>query len=261
MSWVPAGGGSTPGSIPSGLIAMWHGLLVNVPAGWALCDGTGGTPDLRSSFVKGAAAGVDPGVTGGATSHSHSNHAVTQPNAHAVTQPSAHSNHAVTQPNAHAVTQPGAHSNHVVTQPGAHSNHVVTQPDAHAAILNHVHVQQAFGGTTAATTGTHLMTSTATGGSLRSSGESTLNPTSGGAATMPHANAAVDAHSAHSGSAVDAHSAHSGTAVDAHAGTAVDAHSAHSGTAVDAHAGTAVDAHSTSSNEPVYFAVAFIMKL
>jgi len=59
------------GSLPAGVIVMWSGLLANVPTGWVLCDGTGGTPDLRDRFIKGWTAGVDPGATGGATTHSH----------------------------------------------------------------------------------------------------------------------------------------------------------------------------------------------
>ena len=62
---------STPevSPIPAGIIVMWSGLLSAIPAGWALCDGSAGTPDLRSRFVKGAAAGIDPGATGGAALH------------------------------------------------------------------------------------------------------------------------------------------------------------------------------------------------
>ncbi|MBA7659900.1 hypothetical protein ES703_67894 [subsurface metagenome] len=50
---------------------MWHGLIVDIPNGWALCDGENGTPDLRDRFVKGALPGVDPGDTGGSASHRH----------------------------------------------------------------------------------------------------------------------------------------------------------------------------------------------
>jgi hypothetical protein len=42
------------GPIPQGGIIMWSGTLGNIPAGWHLCDGTAGTPDLRSKFVMGA---------------------------------------------------------------------------------------------------------------------------------------------------------------------------------------------------------------
>lgn len=52
-----------------GTICLWHGLLANIPAGYYLCDGSNGTPDLRAKFVKGAAAGVNPGATGGSSSY------------------------------------------------------------------------------------------------------------------------------------------------------------------------------------------------
>ncbi len=37
--------------LPQGLISMWSGE--EIPTGWALCDGTNGTPDLRGRFVVG----------------------------------------------------------------------------------------------------------------------------------------------------------------------------------------------------------------
>lgn len=58
-------------AVPQGLIAMWHGLIANIPTGWALCDGTNGTPDLRSKFVKGATAATEAGGTGGSATHNH----------------------------------------------------------------------------------------------------------------------------------------------------------------------------------------------
>lgn len=57
--------------IPQGTIVMWSGLIAAIPAGWKLCDGTSGTPDLRDRFVRGSAAGIDPGVVGGADTHTH----------------------------------------------------------------------------------------------------------------------------------------------------------------------------------------------
>lgn len=54
--------------VPDGAIVMWSGLLANIPAGWHLCDGTSGTPDLRDKFILGTPAGVNPGDTGGAHS-------------------------------------------------------------------------------------------------------------------------------------------------------------------------------------------------
>ena len=66
------------GTLPAGLIVMWGGLVANIPSGWLLCDGLNGTPDLRDRFIRGAAAGQNPGAIGGAATHSH---ASTQPTA------------------------------------------------------------------------------------------------------------------------------------------------------------------------------------
>lgn len=41
------------GVIPSGIICMWGGLNSAIPAGWLLCDGTNGTPDLSDRFILG----------------------------------------------------------------------------------------------------------------------------------------------------------------------------------------------------------------
>lgn len=53
------------------LIAMWSGTIGDVPAGWALCDGTVGTPDLRRRFLRGAKGSFNPGDLGGSASHNH----------------------------------------------------------------------------------------------------------------------------------------------------------------------------------------------
>lgn len=66
------------GTIPIGGIIMWSGSVTNVPAGWALCDGTTHygvvSPDLRGRFVLGAGsgAGLTPrtvGQSGGEETH------------------------------------------------------------------------------------------------------------------------------------------------------------------------------------------------
>ena len=50
---------------PIGMITLWHGPANQVPAGWALCDGQNGTPDLRGRFIVGAGTGDYPsGRTG-----------------------------------------------------------------------------------------------------------------------------------------------------------------------------------------------------
>lgn len=71
--------------VPVGAILLWSGTIATIPARWALCDGTAGTPDLRDKFVVGATSdsgGVAKSniegslkQTGGVTGHSHSQHA------------------------------------------------------------------------------------------------------------------------------------------------------------------------------------------
>jgi len=49
--------------IPAGVIVMWSGTIANIPTGWALCNGSGGTPDLRNRFIVGAHSGTGSGTT------------------------------------------------------------------------------------------------------------------------------------------------------------------------------------------------------
>ena len=53
-------------AVPAGLIAAWSGAASAVPAGWALCDGASGTPDLRGRFLVGAGGDYAVGDAGGA---------------------------------------------------------------------------------------------------------------------------------------------------------------------------------------------------
>lgn len=52
----------------SGMIMMWSGSIASIPSGWLLCNGTSGTPDLRSRMVIGADSSgtYTVGATGGA---------------------------------------------------------------------------------------------------------------------------------------------------------------------------------------------------
>ena len=52
--------------VPTGFIGMWSGSASTIPTGWALCDGTNGTPNLTDRFVLGAGKAYQPGATGGA---------------------------------------------------------------------------------------------------------------------------------------------------------------------------------------------------
>jgi microcystin-dependent protein len=52
-------------AIPSGVILLWSGSVASIPSGWALCNGSSGTPDLRNRFVVGAGSTYSVGDTGG----------------------------------------------------------------------------------------------------------------------------------------------------------------------------------------------------
>jgi hypothetical protein len=57
--------------VPRRAIIMWSGALSTIPAGWHLCDGTYGTPDLSNRFIYGVAPTEDPGGMGDTSTHSH----------------------------------------------------------------------------------------------------------------------------------------------------------------------------------------------
>jgi len=64
-------------AFPVGGIIMWSGSIASIPSGWALCNGSNGTPDLRDRFVVGAGSSYAVAATGGSkdaivVSHTHS---------------------------------------------------------------------------------------------------------------------------------------------------------------------------------------------
>lgn len=52
------GSSGSSGTIPVGGIILWSGTIASIPTGWALCNGSNGTPDLRDRFVVGASVDV-----------------------------------------------------------------------------------------------------------------------------------------------------------------------------------------------------------
>lgn len=57
--------GVTAAAFVVGQVIMWFGSAGAVPDGWALCNGSNGTPDLRDRFVVGAGTSYALGDTGG----------------------------------------------------------------------------------------------------------------------------------------------------------------------------------------------------
>lgn len=51
-------------ALPVGAICIWRGSAGTIPTGWRICDGGGGTPDLRDRFVCGGTL-QEIGETGG----------------------------------------------------------------------------------------------------------------------------------------------------------------------------------------------------
>lgn len=63
-------------AVPSGAILLWSGSTGSIPAGWVLCNGSNGTPDLRDRFIIGAGNTYAVNATGGTAdsvvvSHTH----------------------------------------------------------------------------------------------------------------------------------------------------------------------------------------------
>lgn len=90
-------------SVPVGAIILWHHAAGAIPTGYALCDGTNGTPDLRDKFVLGAGGAYSAGATGGAATGTPviSGHSLT-------TAELATHSHGVTDPtHTHTVNDPG----------------------------------------------------------------------------------------------------------------------------------------------------------
>lgn len=50
---------------------MWSGAIGAIPAGYALCDGTLGTPNLKDKFIVCAGGAYAVGAAGGNINHSH----------------------------------------------------------------------------------------------------------------------------------------------------------------------------------------------
>lgn len=69
--WREFGGGGGGGSVPYGVIVMWSGSIATVPDGWALCDGTNETPDLRDRFIVAAGNTYAPGDNLADSTHTH----------------------------------------------------------------------------------------------------------------------------------------------------------------------------------------------
>jgi hypothetical protein len=223
------------GGIPSGCILMWHGTIATIPTGWALCNGQNGTPDLRDKFIVGATQD-DTGTaktnitgtltqSGGAASHHHADHTVTQPSAHTI---SSHAGAGVADHSSltHSGAGVSAHAGATVADHAAHTHAFGTLAVAAHTVVS---TKQGTASGNVVTTATHTVSG------------ATANPS----ATLTHT---VGQASNHTVTQPDAHGALTHTVTQAGDHT------------LSAHAGAGVSTHDTLASLPNYFALCYIMK-
>ena len=73
--------------IPAGGIFLWSGSIGSIPAGYVLCNGSNGTPDLRDRFVIGAGSTYAVDGTGGSANAIVVSHTHTATSTTAITDP------------------------------------------------------------------------------------------------------------------------------------------------------------------------------
>jgi hypothetical protein len=56
VAYFRANGTPVVTTFTTGMIMLWSGTIATIPSGWALCNGAGGTPDLRDRFIVGASS-------------------------------------------------------------------------------------------------------------------------------------------------------------------------------------------------------------
>lgn len=123
-------GSGVSGGIPSGMIAIWKGTIITIPAGWVICDGANGTPDLRDKFVMGSGGGTTQLTSGGGTTA-----------AFTTGLAGAHDHSGVTSGTAINIAQMPIHT-HALSDPG--HGHFLSGNSSAAADHQHVEGQGAF---------------------------------------------------------------------------------------------------------------------
>lgn len=143
--------------IPAGIITMWSGSIATIPTGWALCNGSNGTPDLRNRFIVGAGSTYSVDATGGSATTTLTANELPA-HTHVVTTTGT-----ATSENAHTHTFSGTTSGqsqthtHSVTDPGhSHSYQTYSQLRQDGTAVSGAMTQPTTGTTGTATTGITL---------------------------------------------------------------------------------------------------------
>ena len=239
--------------VPAGLISMWSGSIANIPAGWALCNGANGTPDLRNRFVVGAGSTYSVGATGGADS-------VTLTAAQMPTH-----NHSASTATAGAHTHGGSTGNG-----GGHSHTGTTASDGshgHTASTGSAGAHTHSGTASSAGAHTHTVSGRAYSGTSStahiaygSSGGSNASTTTSSAGAHTHS-LSINSGGAHthtvSVTAAGAHTHTFTTSAAADHNHSISSDGGHTHTMTVGNAGSG----QSHENRPPYYALAYIMKL
>jgi hypothetical protein len=154
-------------SVPTGGIIMWSGSIASIPAGWYLCDGTNGTPNLTNRFVVMAGGVYAVGASGGSAD------AITASHTHTASAGDQSANHVHT----FTTDSAGTH-NHTV------SGTINSNTDRYQTTEENGLV---YGTATTASAGAHVHTGTTAGQSANHSHAITINSagSSGTNANLP----------------------------------------------------------------------------
>jgi microcystin-dependent protein len=152
--------------VPVGGIIMYSGDVLTLPSGWSLCDGGGGTPDLRGRFIVGSEGAYASGATGGAESVTLTDG---QMPSHAHTGPS----HNHTGPNHNHSGPSHSHNSgtYASSQDGSHNHNMVKS--RYTSTSEHNHALSASGGSIAAGITTAGVDSVTTDNGMLAAGEHT----------------------------------------------------------------------------------------
>ena len=134
----------------TGMIMLWSGSVASVPSGWALCNGSGGTPDLRNRFVVGAGSTYAVNATGGSADATLVSH-----------------NHTATSSSSSSVSDPGHQHAFTASVTGASNTSYISQISRDPSFVSNT------GLINTATTGISVNTSTST--TINSAGSSGTN--------------------------------------------------------------------------------------
>lgn len=275
-------------TIPVGVIVMWSGTVATIPSGWALCNGSNGTPDLRDRFIVGARQD-NGGVamtnvtgsltqTGGAATHNHGvgtydSAAITAGTpAGTVSQPTFSGSALAAHGHGTGTYATSAHSGTAVADHASHT-HTYTSVINHTHTISvtdpgHVHTARRYptatGGSSGFTADTSmsgtltdltLTVKTATTGitasSVNPAGGVATGTSDGPSATLTHSVTQPSAHTLSGSSSSDSAGTPSGTV----------SQPTFTGSALGTHDHTLSGSSETVSNLSPYYALAFIMKL